>query len=617
MNGSVTGADPESDSRTVLVTSPGPDPAVGRIARRLLAGRARSRGPACLIEVGLDGRSKPTLIKSRSASELATRIEAVGPRARAVVRGRDCWVCLAPEADLADQITEVLGMVEDLGAVVIAVAPTCYLDVRSLLDRESTEVLISGEAETDPVVSLAIDEAEGAGYSVRNVLPGRGKVARIGSVWRSESGQATPLVLGAALVTITVAVALVAIAGAGTGKGRAQRAADLAALSAARSMRDDLPRLLAPATLPNGLPNPGHLPKPVYLARARLAAITVAVANGGSPTTVSVRFPDAASFAPLAGRVSLPVGGPRGRVGRAWAEARVGLVGSGGTDLAFATGGGYSGPLAIRQGHGMRPDVASAFDRMAASALRDGVGLAINSGFRSDAEQARLFAANPDPRWVAPPGQSLHRCGTELDIGPPSAYGWLAANAGRFGFLKRYSWEPWHFGYVAGPEPCSAAAEVVGAGEGAKGGGILIPDFVPVRFRRAILAASLATGVPAGLLAAQLKSESNFDPNAVSPAGAMGIAQFMPSTAASRGLTDPFDPFASIAAQARLMAELIAQFGSTRLALAAYNAGPGAVSACGCVPSYPETLAYVARVLALAGNAVGSVGVPMEVELVR
>ncbi|MFM8792068.1 MAG: transglycosylase SLT domain-containing protein [Solirubrobacterales bacterium] len=617
MNGSLVEVESESDFRTVLVTSPGPDPGVGRIARRLLAGRNRSAEPGCLLEVGLDGRSKPTLLKSRSASELATRIEATSPGVRAVAKGRDCWVSLSPESDLPDRIREVLGMVEDLGAVFLAVAPSCYLEVRGLLDPESTEVLIKGTAETDPVVQLALDEAADAGYSARSVIPGKGKLERIRPVWRSESGQAAPLVLGAALMTITVAVALVAIAGAGTGKGRAQRAADLAALSAARSMRDDLPRLLAPATLPNGLPNPAHLPKPVYLARARLAGISVAVANGGSPATVSVVFPDAASFAPLTGRVSLPVGGPQGPAGTAWAVARIGLVGSGSKDLAFATGGGYSGPLAIRQGHGMRPDVAGAFDRMAAAALRDGVGLAINSGYRSDAEQARLFAANPDPRWVAPPGQSLHRCGTELDIGPPSAYGWLAANAGRFGFLKRYSWEPWHFGFVAGPEPCSAAAEVAGVGEGARGSTILVPDFVPIRFRRPILAASLATGVPAALLAAQLKSESNFDPNAVSPAGALGIAQFMPSTAASRGLRDPFDPFASIAAQARLMAELIAQFDSARLALAAYNAGPGAVSACGCVPSYPETLAYVARVLALAGGAAGSIGVPMEVELVR
>jgi LAS superfamily LD-carboxypeptidase LdcB len=56
-----------------------------------------------------------------------------------------------------------------------------------------------------------------------------------------------------------------------------------------------------------------------------------------------------------------------------------------------------------------------------------------------------LFAAHPDPKWVAPPGKSLHRLGTELDLGPSSAYGWLAANAHRFGFIKRYSWEPWHY----------------------------------------------------------------------------------------------------------------------------------------------------------------------------
>jgi LAS superfamily LD-carboxypeptidase LdcB len=89
----------------------------------------------------------------------------------------------------------------------------------------------------------------------------------------------------------------------------------------------------------------------------------------------------------------------------------------------------------------MRPDVAEAFDRIAAAAR-----LVITSGFRSDAEQADLFEQNPDPIWVAPPGKSLHRCATELDLGPPSAYGWLARNAPRFGFVKRYSWEPWHFG---------------------------------------------------------------------------------------------------------------------------------------------------------------------------
>jgi LAS superfamily LD-carboxypeptidase LdcB len=103
--------------------------------------------------------------------------------------------------------------------------------------------------------------------------------------------------------------------------------------------------------------------------------------------------------------------------------------------------GEYQGPFAYRQGKPMRPDVALAFDRLEAAAKRGGVALMIVSAFRSNAEQARLFAAHPDPKWVAPPGKSLHRLGTELDLGPASAYGWLAANAPRFGFIKRYNWE--------------------------------------------------------------------------------------------------------------------------------------------------------------------------------
>jgi LAS superfamily LD-carboxypeptidase LdcB len=81
---------------------------------------------------------------------------------------------------------------------------------------------------------------------------------------------------------------------------------------------------------------------------------------------------------------------------------------------------------------------------MASAASADGINLIINSGFRSNAEQAQLFARHPDPKWVAPPGQSLHRLRTELDLGPAGAYSWLARNATRFHFVQRYSWEPWH-----------------------------------------------------------------------------------------------------------------------------------------------------------------------------
>ena len=111
-------------------------------------------------------------------------------------------------------------------------------------------------------------------------------------------------------------------------------------------------------------------------------------------------------------------------------------------------------------------------------------------------------------------------------------------------------------------------------------------------------------------------AESNFNPFAVSPAGAQGIAQFIPSTAASYGLRNPFDPVEAMDAQAHLMSDLIRQLGSPQLALAAYNAGPAPVEACDCVPSIPETTAYVSRILALLGGA-GALALPgFEVRLV-
>jgi hypothetical protein len=424
---------------------------------------------------------------------------------------------------------------------------------------------------------------------------------------RDESGQALILAIGGSLALIAVALALVAIAGAVTGKGRAQRAADLVAISAARSMRDDLPRLLSPPTLPNGLPNPAHLSKPAYLLRARLAALAAGRTNGVATRRLEVAFPDAVEFAPVRVRavVLADLAGASARV-EASAEAEAAAPASAvPSPPAVAGGGGYEGPLVYRQGEGMRPDVAAAFDRMAAAAAAAaGVALTVNSGFRSDVEQAALFAANPDPRWVAPPGHSLHRCATELDLGPDSAYGWLAANASRFGFAQRYSWEPWHYGFTAGPAPCSREGNSVSpGGDGALAGVGGLPSFVPARFRAPLLRAAADWDVSAALLAAQLMAESNFNPFASSPAGAQGIAQFIPSTAAAYGLDDPFDPVAAIDAQAHLMSDLLRRFGSSQLALAAYNAGPGAVEGCGCVPSIPETQAYVSRILALLGGS--------------
>ena len=140
---------------------------------------------------------------------------------------------------------------------------------------------------------------------------------------------------------------------------------------------------------------------------------------------------------------------------------------------------------------------------------------------------------------------------------------------------------------------------------------------MPARYAAPIAHAASHWNVSAGLLAAQLYAESNFNPFATSPAGARGIAQFMPGTARAYGLADPTDPDAAIDAQAHLMRDLLRRFGSVPLALAAYNAGAGAVEACGCVPPYRETQSYVARILGLLGGAGDApLGVGLEVRLV-
>ena len=90
--------------------------------------------------------------------------------------------------------------------------------------------------------------------------------------------------------------------------------------------------------------------------------------------------------------------------------------------------------------------------------------------------------------------------------------------------------------------------------------------------------AAKAHGVPVGFLTRLIWQESNFQTHAVSPAGAQGVAQFMPGTATARGLADPFDPEQAIPHSASLLADLKAQFGNWGLAAAAYNAGPGRVA---------------------------------------
>ena len=157
----------------------------------------------------------------------------------------------------------------------------------------------------------------------------------------------------------------------------------------------------------------------------------------------------------------------------------------------------------------------------------------------------------------------------------------------------------------------------MGGGDGATS--VALQSFVPAQFAPAISRAAQRWSVSGALLAAQLYAESGFNPFARSPAGAQGIAQFMPGTAQSYGLDDPFDAERAIDAQAHLMRDLLRQFGAVPLALAAYNAGAGAVAACGCIPPYPETRGYVARILGLLGGAgeIGLTDAGLAVRLVR
>lgn len=123
---------------------------------------------------------------------------------------------------------------------------------------------------------------------------------------------------------------------------------------------------------------------------------------------------------------------------------------------------------------------------------------------------------------------------------------------------------------------------------------------VPAQYVGTIETAAANNAIPASLLAALVSQESGFNPNAVSSAGAQGIAQIMPSTAAGLGI-NPLDPTESINAAAQMLNSYTSRFGSYANALAAYNAGPNAVQRYGGVPPYPETQAYVPNVLALAG----------------
>jgi soluble lytic murein transglycosylase-like protein len=131
-------------------------------------------------------------------------------------------------------------------------------------------------------------------------------------------------------------------------------------------------------------------------------------------------------------------------------------------------------------------------------------------------------------------------------------------------------------------------------------------SFTPAEIEAAIDKAAARHNVDPALVRAVIKVESNFNPNAVSRKGAMGLMQLMPQTARQLNVTNPFDPEQNVDAGVRHLKQLMESYGGNiNLSLAAYNAGQGAVARSAGIPHFAETRNYVKRITGLYNGGTG------------